>query len=306
MQTILVVDDSQVDRRLVGGMLQKTGEYQVVYAEDGEDALTRLELDVPDLVLTDLNMPKMDGQELVKAIRANYSLIPVILMTAVGSEELAVSALRIGAASYVPKRRLSDELIDTVSHVLSLASFDRGQTRLRNRIVQTRTLYTLPNDSSLVQALAEQIRETLRCMRIFPNNERLRIGIAVEEALLNALYHGNLEVSSELRGEDHSGFEELARERAQQQPWSARSIHVEVHLSQDEARFQITDQGTGFDPSSIPDPTDPEFLERPSGRGMLLMQSFMDTVSYNDNGTQVTMIKQVPVPEPAGVREDDE
>ena len=48
MQTLLVVDDSRVDRRLVGGLLQKTGEYEVIYAENGRDALQRLELDIPD------------------------------------------------------------------------------------------------------------------------------------------------------------------------------------------------------------------------------------------------------------------
>ena len=95
MQTLLVVDDSRVDRRLVGGLLQKTGEYEVIYAENGRDALQRLELDIPDAVLTDLHMPELNGLELVQAIKRDYPLIPVLLMTAQGSEELAVEALRL-------------------------------------------------------------------------------------------------------------------------------------------------------------------------------------------------------------------
>lgn len=294
MQTVLVVDDSQVDRRLVGGLLQRTGEFQIVYAENGVDALNRIELDVPDIVLTDLHMPEMNGLDLVQAIRVEYPLIPVILMTAQGSEELAVEALRMGAASYVPKRRLGDDLVKTVTHVVKASQVDRGQARLLNRVVATETTYALPNDVGLIQFLVRQIRDTLANMRYFQDNDRLRIGIALEEALLNSVYHGNLEVSSDLRDEGTTAYEELARERMNVGPYRDRLIHIGVKLTPDLARFEIRDEGPGFDPSSIPNPTDPEFLERPSGRGMLLMRSFMDELTYNEAGNQVTLVKNVP------------
>lgn len=305
MQTVLVVDDSQVERRLVGGLLQRSGEFQIVYAENGVDALQRIELDIPDIVLTDLHMPEMNGLALVQAIRADYPLIPVILMTAQGSEELAVEALKLGAASYVPKRRLGDDLVSTVSHVVEASHVDRGQTRLLNRVVQTETTYALPNDVGLIQFLVARMRDTLASMRCFQNNDRLRIGIAVEEALLNSLYHGNLEVSSELRDEAQSTYESLARERATQEPYRDRLIHVTVNLTPEFARFVIRDEGPGFDPTLIPDPTDPEYLERPSGRGMLLMRSFMDELTYNDAGNEVTLVKAVP-PAEAGSQLDND
>ena len=294
MQTVLVVDDSQVDRRLVGGLLQRTGEFQIVYAENGVDALNRIELDVPDIVLTDLHMPEMNGLDLVQAIRVEYPLIPVILMTAQGSEELAVEALRMGAASYVPTRRLGDDLVKTVTHVVEASQVDRGQARLLNRVVATETTYALPNDVGLIQFLVRQIRDTLANMRYFQDNDRLRIGIALEEALLNSVYHGNLEVSSDLRDEGTTAYEELARERMNVGSYRDRLIHIGVKLTPDLARFEIRDEGPGFDPSSIPNPTDPEFLERPSGRGMLLMRSFMDELTYNEAGNQVTLVKNVP------------
>ena len=59
----------------------------------------------------------------------------------------------------------------------------------------------------------------------------------------------------------------------------------------------IRDEGQGFDMASIPNPTDPEFLERPSGRGLLLMRSFMDELTYNDTGNELTMVKAVPTTE---------
>lgn len=297
MQTVLVVDDSQVDRRLVGGLLQRSGEFQIVYAENGIDALQRIELDIPDIVLTDLHMPEMNGLSLVQSIRSNYPLIPVILMTAQGSEELAVEALKLGAASYVPKRRLGDDLVSTVSHVVEASHVDRGQTRLLNRVVKTETSYVLPNDVSLVQILVTRVRDLMASMRCFVDNDRLRIGIAVEEALLNSLYHGNLEVGSELRDGAHGAYEDLAKDRMTLDPYRDRLIHFTLKLTPEFARFVIRDEGQGFDLASIPNPTDPEFLERPSGRGLLLMRSFMDELTYNDTGNELTMVKAVPTTE---------
>lgn len=297
MQTLLVVDDSRVDRRLVGGLLQKTGEYEIIYAENGNDALQRIELDIPDAVLTDLHMPEMNGLELVQAIKSDYPLIPVLLMTAQGSEELAVEALRLGAASYVTKRRLGEDLVSTLHQVLEAASTDQGETRLLNRISSQQTSYVLPNETKLIHALSGQVRDTMRSMRVFPENERLRIGIAFEESLLNALYHGNLEVSSELRDQDHSAYEDLARQRATETPYNERQLYVDIAMTQEAVRFSVRDEGPGFNPASIPDPTDPEYLDRPSGRGMLLMKSFMDEITYNEQGNQVTMTKNAPPPE---------
>jgi CheY-like chemotaxis protein len=297
MQTLLVVDDSRVDRRLVGGLLQKTGEYEVIYAEHGRAALERLELDIPDAVLTDLHMPEMNGLELVQAIKSDYPLTPVLLMTAQGSEELAVEALRLGAASYVTKRRLGEDLISTVHQILEAASSTRGGTRLLNRISSLETSYVLPNETKLIHALSAQVRDTMRAMRIFPENDRLRISIAFEESLLNALYHGNLEVDSSLRDDDYGAYEDLARRRSLQRPYIDRQLYVDISLTQQAARFSVRDEGPGFDPAVIPDPTDPEYLDRPSGRGMLLMRSFMDEVHYSEGGRQVTMMKVAPPPE---------
>src|SRR5512139_177460 len=102
MPTVLVVDDSSVDRSRIGGLLLKS-ELNVEYAVNGAEALRRIAEISPDLVLTDLIMPEMDGLELVAAVVAQFPLTPVILMTGRGNEETAVRALRAGATSYVPK-----------------------------------------------------------------------------------------------------------------------------------------------------------------------------------------------------------
>jgi anti-sigma regulatory factor (Ser/Thr protein kinase) len=129
-------------------------------------------------------------------------------------------------------------------------------------------------------------------MRICDEADRTRIGVALEEALVNALYHGNLEVGSELRGEDDEAYRGLILERLNQPPYRDRRIHVEVKISRENAIFVIRDEGSGFDPSSLPDPTDPVNLEKASGRGLLLMRTFMDEVTYNDRGNAVILTKR--------------
>jgi CheY-like chemotaxis protein len=106
---VLVVDDSPVDRQLVGGLVNSQPGWQVFFASNGAEALEFLKNCNPDVILTDLLMPDVDGVELVQKIRKEFSKIPIILMTAHGNEELAVRVLRAGAASYVPKKLLSVE-----------------------------------------------------------------------------------------------------------------------------------------------------------------------------------------------------
>ena len=120
----------------------------------------------------------------------------------------------------------------------------------------------------------------------------LRLGVAIEEALLNAYYHGNLEISSKLREEDHRLYHEAAEARVRQAPYRDRKIYVSVKITPTQAIYCIRDEGPGFDPASLPDPTDPANLDRPCGRGMLLMRTFMDNVIYNDRGNEVTLFKQ--------------
>src|SRR6516162_9280916 len=85
-QTVLVVDDAPVDRLVTGAIIDQVPGWRAAYAESGEDALAKIALERPSIVLTDLNMPKMDGLELVAEVRRRYPSVPVVLMTAYGNE----------------------------------------------------------------------------------------------------------------------------------------------------------------------------------------------------------------------------
>lgn len=291
MVRILVVDDSVMDRRLAGGLLEKQVDWQVAYASDGVDALQRLEADTPDVIVTDLQMPEMNGLELVREIRRRHLLTPVILMTAQGSETIAVEALQVGAASYVPKRLLANMLAETVHRVLGVAGELQTKRTLMQRMSVMRCEFVLSNDPTILASLVSHLQSVLNDMGALAESEHIRVGVALEEALLNAAYHGNLEVDSKLREQDYSSFYAMIRERSEMVPYCDRSIYVDAIIRPDGLRYIVRDEGPGFDPSSLPDPTDPVNLDRPSGRGVLLMRTFMDEVQYNEQGNQVTMTK---------------
>jgi CheY-like chemotaxis protein/anti-sigma regulatory factor (Ser/Thr protein kinase) len=292
MATILVVDDSAIDRKLAASLLEKVAGTTVSHAEDGKAALAQLEQSAPDLVLTDMSMPEMDGLELVKHIRKHHPLIPVILMTAYGSEEVAIEALRIGAASYVPKKNLAQDLTETVRDILNAAQASRSQQRLIECLAQTEAHFLLDNDPSLIPPLLGFLQESLSRMRLCDEIGKIRVSVALQEALYNAIYHGNLEVSSALREQDNRLYLGTIEQRRKEKPYRNRRVEVIARESPAEVMYTIRDEGPGFDPSTLPDPTDPANLERVTGRGLLLIRTFMDKVYHNEKGNQIVMVKR--------------
>jgi CheY-like chemotaxis protein/anti-sigma regulatory factor (Ser/Thr protein kinase) len=292
----LVVDDSAMDRRLAGALLKRAG-IEPFFAENGAAALLHIERHPPDIVLTDLQMPEMDGLELTRRIRARSVAIPVILMTAHGSEEIAVQALQLGAASYVPKRSLAHDLVSTVHAVLELSRARRASLRVIASLDQIESRFVLDNDVSAIPVLVGHLESDLTRLKLCDETGLLQIGVALREALVNAIYHGNLELSSELREIDGGKpYHDLAAQRIHEAPYRDRRVRVTALQRPHEVRYVIADEGPGFDPAALPDPTDVSQLERVSGRGLLLIRTFMDEVEHSARGNEITLIKRLSPP----------
>jgi CheY-like chemotaxis protein len=290
---VLVVDDSAIDRRVAGAILEEAG-YAPRYAEGGEEALVLVETQAPDVVLTDLKMPGMDGLALVEEIRRLPSSPPVILMTAHGSEQIAVAALRAGAAHYVPKTKLRRELPYALRTVLDAARAARDRDLAVGFLATQEAHYVLGYEENGTRALVGHLQEVLTHMRLCAEKDRIRVGTALTEALANAIEHGNLELDSALREAPDDSYYQLRERRMREAPYRDRRVHVSVRLVPDEAVFQVRDEGPGFRVEDLPDPLDPENLTKPSGRGVMLIRTFMDEVRFNECGNQITMVMYAP------------
>ena len=289
MTHALVVDDIATERMLAGGLFEQQSGWSVDYAENGHHALEQIRHCTPHVVVTDLIMPEMDGIELVESIVEEFPLVPVVLMTSQGSEEAAVRALEAGAASYVPKRCLTRDLLRIVERVVRAAGEEQSLNRLLGHISRSESA-ELANDLALLSSMVQHLSQSIAAFGICGPGQSTRVASAVDEALMNAYYHGNLELDSSLRDDDNQQFYEIAQQRCRDVEYSHRRIHVRSELSPDRAIVTIGDDGNGFNPDDLPDPTDPEQLCRPYGRGIMLMRTFMDDVQFNEKGNEVTLV----------------
>src|SRR5262245_2479096 len=129
----------------------------------------------------------------------------------------------------------------------------------------------IPSDTGEARTLLDELLSRLG-ENGWPEEDKFGIHLAVEEALMNAIKHGN-----------------------QRDP--EKFVDVQYYLSPELLRVCIEDEGEGFDPEDVPDPTLDENLELPSGRGLMLMRTFMSIVEYNDKGNRVFMEKKKSPPE---------
>jgi DNA-binding response OmpR family regulator len=295
MARVLVVEDSPTQASELRFLLEDAG-FGVDLADDGVSALISLEERLPDLIITDMMMPRMDGLGLVQAVKCKHPTVPVVLVTAHGSEELAALALRCGAASYVPKRYLGQDLVEVVGQIIAMAAPNPQQERIIESLDETRVRFTLENDDALVAPLVQRLEQVMLEMGLFDRAELIRLAVALREAIVNAIDHGNLELDSELRQDDERIYRRLGEERRKQSPYRERRVCIDAGVTRNEATFHVRDEGLGFDPSQLPDPTDPANLCRIGGRGLLLIRTLMDEVRFNETGNEITLIKRRSLP----------
>ncbi len=122
----------------------------------------------------------------------------------------------------------------------------------------------LPNDRAAIDALELAVLAAVE-RHGYPKASAFAVRLAIEEAVTNAFRHG------------HRGLDEGA------------TVTVEYHVTPSAVRIEVEDQGPGFDPSDVPDPTLDENLEHPSGRGLMLIRAYMTATSHNDRGNRLIM-----------------
>jgi len=118
--TFLIVEDSPTMRQLLAFSLRRLKDCRIIEAVDGVDALKKLTTERVDLVITDINMPMMDGLKLVTLIRGNArtKTLPIVIVTTEGAEEDRKRGLALGANAYVPKPIQPSVLLKTVAELL--------------------------------------------------------------------------------------------------------------------------------------------------------------------------------------------
>ncbi len=284
MTSVLLVEDSITQAEMIRGLLESAG-YEVTHAEDGVLAMAEIEKRQPDVLLTDLMMPNMNGCELTRQVVRQYPSTPVLVFTARGSESLAVDALADGAVNFVPKALLEARLIPAVDELADRVSVDRSCRKSGANLVVPELIFETESDPRTILPVTRYIQKTLAFADVMDVVSRFRITSAISAALINAICYGNLQMRN-----DEEGIYRLMRGEVKPTP-VPHNVRLVVSVGVQDTRVLITHDGPGAMTRSSPAPGTPESFELEDCRGLLLVTSFMDKVIYHQPSNEIVMVK---------------
>ncbi|UCD75165.1 MAG: sigma-54-dependent Fis family transcriptional regulator [Phycisphaerales bacterium] len=157
-KTILIVEDEQVLRESLAGLLAGEG-YEVIQAGDGKEAYEVILNRPVDLVLSDVRMPEMDGMALLSHLKKSIPETPVIMVTAYGTVDSAVSAMRSGAWDYLLKPVQLEDLLVKIERALEFEEMSRDQRVITDQLAAESAFHNLVSEAPSMLSLFEQVRK---------------------------------------------------------------------------------------------------------------------------------------------------
>lgn len=290
MGALLLLDSCEATTAAVAEVVAKRPEWALRVTRRLDEALAQLESAAADLLMVGAHAD-VPGTEVLAAVRELHPLVPVLFIYAEDDETVLVQVLALGAASYVPRGRIGSDLVTSIDRLLAIAG--RSDRRQVLPLLQ-RSYFKLriPADRDIPAVVVRYLRDWALETGACTDAGAFQLAVALDEALTNALVHGSLEVSSEIRDTDPDGFQAQIETRLGEEPYASRHVEVEATFDDDHLQVVVRDEGPGFKPEELPDPTAPENRFRLHGRGVMLMRSFMDGVEYNATGNEVTLTKR--------------
>lgn len=292
MPVILHVDPSTADREMIRDALSNQENWTIEGANSYEEARERLQLHPVDAILSEVELGDGYWNDLVAMLRSRQMTTPVFVVTSQMTVEGAAQAVRDGAETVLLKGSNYDEWPFPIECAIDQATSRSVRASVEKSLTSQKLLFVLENEKGRVPHLVNLLVEQCDRFGLLDDRDRMRIQVALEEAILNSIIHGNLEVSSKLRELEGDVFEQTVSERKVSLPYSLRRVTLEAEYNYELARFTIRDEGPGFDVNKVRNPTEDDAIELASGRGILLMRSFMDETDYNDKGNEVRMLKR--------------
>jgi YesN/AraC family two-component response regulator len=292
MKKILIIDDEKPVRDVLNIALCEEG-YESLQAPSGEQGIELFKSNDPDIVITDVMMPGIDGIEVTKRMRAHRDDIDVVVMSGFGTEELVVNALRAGASNYIKKPIVFDELFKILDDIIFKRE-NRKRFEISREIVEREhKSIVIGNDVSKVWGAVNQILFNVQAAIDNVSLEGICIGLY--ELLINAIEHGNLGITFQEKSDalQNSTYTELLKSRMQQADTDGKVVRIESDYTPSSVTITIRDQGSGFDLSNLPNMKDAGSLLLDHGRGILLANLFYDSLEYDEPGNCVRISKTI-------------
>ena len=289
MPMILVADDSELHRSYILEVLKKEPLDWIIEAVSSAEEATALMRHMAfDVIITDVVMSGMSGLDFVNQVHRQPKRVPIIVISGEDNPAAAIEALKRGAASYVAKRDLPARLGETVRQVLDASRLEQNYQNLIGCAEEIRFKFKLKNDPELIQPLVGLVQRMSDGMNLLSSASRTRLGVAIDETLVNAICHGNLELSEsemkEVHGHLHSGTRSnVIESRRNKTPFCDRHVNVSLGLSGEGIKILVRDDGGGFSCDAA--------RSSNAHRGITLIQNLVDKATYNETGNELTLIK---------------
>lgn len=291
---VLIVEDNKAIRDLTEKTVKRAG-YDVQAAPDGAQGLKLFKEFKPEVVLSDINMPVMNGLELLEKIRIFDSNTLFIVVSTLDSPEYILQALRLKANDYIVKPFAAKEMLamlEKYSGILASRTKNREVLGLiDNMVLKMR----VGNRLDLVGKIVDRLM--IETEQVISQADRFGVHLGLVEMIVNAIEHGNLEITYDEKSQamegSHRQWDDLVNNRCMASEYADRLINLDFSMTKDRCEWLITDQGPGFDWKKIPDASDPENLTASHGRGILLTTMQFDEVTYIGKGNQVRLVKNL-------------
>jgi CheY-like chemotaxis protein/anti-sigma regulatory factor (Ser/Thr protein kinase) len=287
---VLIVEDDKASRLFLESLLESNN-YTFKSAANGVEGLNVFEEYEPDLVLTDIQMPIMDGLELLEAIRNKKSETIVIIITAFGTENYAIQALHLGANNYLKKPVSGQELLALLKKYKTIITAKYSPDKLPGKLIHRKAKYEFESDMTKIPKIVDKV--IVESALEVEDNIKVNLELGLVELITNAIEHGNLGIDYNEKQEalKKGILDDLYSKRTNNPQYSNRKVIVEFYADSEKFEWTITDEGDGFDWTLLPNPTDQDHILELSGRGIFITRFLFDTLEYKGKGNIVTATK---------------
>jgi CheY-like chemotaxis protein len=287
---ILLVEDDLASRTTIRVTVEWLG-HEAHEAANGREGLEIFHRVQPDLVICDIQMPEMNGLELLKKLRREDHETIIVMVTAFGSEDYARQALEQGADNYLNKPIRHQALLPLLEHYGTIVSGRSASRIVLGSILRREITLQVGNDIELVPQIADRLIQD--ASPFFHRPELLSIRLGLFEILVNAIEHGNMEIGGAEKQQalEANTLEELYRQRMQREDLAGRKVTIDAGMNPRECRWKITDEGPGFDYNALSDPLESGATQSMAGRGIFLSRYQFDELTFIGKGNVVEMAK---------------
>jgi len=286
---ILIAEDDLYSRRYLEDLLILE-KYECLAAKNGEEALQLYKNNEIDIIISDIQMPKKSGLELLEEIRKERTDVIVIMTTAYGSEEFAIKALQLGANNYLKKPINIEQLLQLLIKYQKVLTQPKIDFKVYGKIKEKSFKIEFENKFEIISEIVQKLMYEITAD--FDDTEKINIELGLLELITNAIEHGNLEITYNQKQNalNNDILENLYDERINDPKLFNRKILVEYNFDQTACEWIIKDEGKGFDYNNLPDPTKENLLEL-SGRGIFISKFLFDELEYLGCGNTVRIKK---------------